>query len=249
MWCSALSVPVLRGSATPHCNPLSSPGTLVPTSAGRSCSDLASAELLEALGSSELPTENWSLIIARWCHTSRELEQPRLAGRGHRWLPAPARAPVCSAGRATPFPGSSSLAPSSAPPAAPAAADGPPSTLQGFPATAAWLTALPKPLPVHMPGARGSVPVTGFGPCGKPQNGQDPLTTPLDEHLWDVVACPPPALIPLPYFPLQQALLAPEHPPATSLIPPGISQPGSHPSSPSSQESEHSWKLCCCLLE
>lgn len=62
------ALPPLTATHTPP----NSPGTLVPTSASRSCSALASAELLEAPGSSELPTENWSLIIARWCCTSRE---------------------------------------------------------------------------------------------------------------------------------------------------------------------------------
>lgn len=241
------SLPLLTATHTP----LNSPGTLVPTGASRSRSALASAELLEAPGSSELPTENWSLIIAPWCCTSREswnsyvwqgeatagclrlpgllsaqLEEQRLSRDPPPQLPAllPLQPPLWLTDH---------------------------SPLQGFPAKAAWLTPLPNPSQCTW--------ATGLHTCDrawtrwKSHWGQRMGRT-HPPHAWVSISgmwwpVPPPALIPLPYFPLQQALLAPEHAPVTSLIPPGIFHPGSHPLSPSSQESERSWKLCCCLLE
>lgn len=141
--------------------PLNSPGTLVPTSASRSRSALASAELLEAPGSSELPTENWSLIIAPWCCTSRE------SWNSYVWQGEATAGCLCLPGLLSAQLEEQHLSrdppPSPAPPAAPPAAAGPLSTLQGFPAT--------PQTPPRAQGARGSTPVAGFGPCGEATGG------------------------------------------------------------------------------
>lgn len=94
------------------------------------------------------------------------------------------------------------------------------------------------------------VPVPGFGPCGKrAQRGQSPASTALDEPLWGVVACPPSCFNSPAVFSTPAGIAGTGASSTTSLIPPGVSHAGCHPLSPSSQESERSWKLCCCLLE
>lgn len=157
------------GGALPPTPPLSLPGPLIPTSASRSRSALVSAKLLGASGSSQLPTETyWSLIIAPWCRTSGELEQLRLAGRGHHWLPPLAWALACSTGRKKhlsrePPPCPAPLQPGSqlrSPLQPPAAADGQLATLQGSPAKSSVAYTAPQNPPHANAGG------TGLHACG-----------------------------------------------------------------------------------